>query len=482
MGHKEKMENFSKFIDEKNSRTDSAGGKVCTDRIKQLLDEESFVEINSFVKSRGISFGFEREKIEGDGVVTGYGSIDGNLVFVAVQDPEVYAGSMGQMHAAKISEIIDMAVRSNAPFIGLYDSGGARIEEGILALEGMAEVLSGINSARASIPVIAGIMGPCPGGSAIAAGLSHFRFMNEKSSGIFINGPMVTAANEGKTMEPSEIGGAKIHDEKTGLASFIYSDENECINAIRDLIGYIPGYHEEIEEYEDANRVESDLDVIAGSMDQGYDIKEVIRLISDKDSYIEVSSGFAAGVVTALIKLEGYPVAVIANNAKRMDSKMASKLSEFVKTCDVLELPLISLVDCQGYSIGIEHEYSEIVKNAGILFSQLENYTSPRISVVLGEAIGTAYITLASKQNGFDFVYAWPTAEISVVTSDTAANILYKDEIAASSDVIKSRADFVEKYSSEVADAKVAASLGHVDEIIMPSSTRPRIISALQII
>jgi len=479
MGSREKME---KFIEKNSSESIKTNDDLCLARINQLLDEESFVEINSYVKARGISFGFEREKVEGDGVVTGYGSINGNLVFVAVQDPNVYAGSMGQMHAAKISEIVDMAVRSNAPFIGLYDSGGARIEEGILALEGMAEVLSGINVASDHIPVIAGILGPCAGGSAIAAGLSHFRFMTENSSGIYMNGPMVTAAVEGKTLEPSEIGGAKIHNEKTGLASFVFEDEEECINSIRDFMEYIPGYHEEIENIEDSNRVEAKLDEIAKNIDSGYDVREIIRNISDTDSFLEISCGYSKGVITALVKFDGYPVAVIANNSKRMDAQMAAKLKTFVKTCDVLELPLISLVDCQGFSIGIDHEYSDIVKNAGELFRQIENYESPKISIILGEAIGTAYIILASKQNGFDFVYAWPTAEISVVTSDTAANILYKDEIAKSSEVINSRADFVFKYSNEVADAKVAAGFGHVDEIIMPSATRPRIISALQII
>ncbi len=479
MGSIEKMENY---IEKKSSRVMKADDNVCIARIRQLMDEDSFVEINSHVKARGISFGFERKKVEGDGVVTGYGSINGNLVFVAVQDPDVYAGSMGQMHAAKISEIIDMAVRSNAPFIGLYDSGGARIEEGILALEGMAEVLSGINVASRQIPVIAGILGPCPGGSAIAAGLSHFRFMTESPSGIYMNGPMVTAASNGKTMEPSEIGGAKIHNEKTGLASFVYSTEEECLESIRNLIEYIPGYHEEVDDFDDSNRVEARLDEIAQNIDSGYDVREIIKSISDTDTFLEVSSGYADGVITALAKFEGYPVAVIANNSKRMDAKMALKLRTFVKTCDVLELPLISLVDCQGFSIGVEHEYSDIVKNAGELFAQIDNYESPKISIIIGEAIGTAYITLASKQNGFDFVYAWPTAEISVVTSDTAANILYKDDIAASSDVITSRADFVSRYSNEVADATVAAAYGHVDEIIMPSATRPRIISALQII
>ena len=291
MGSRDKMSEFIQKkslnpVIEKNAKTG-----ICIERIRELLDEESFVEINSFVHSRGLSFGFDRAKVDGDGVIVGYGTIDDRMVFVASQDPSVYAGSIGQMHAQKISGIIQMTIQANAPFIGIYDTGGARIEEGILALEGLAEVLSSINEASTQIPLFAAIMGPCPGGSAFIASLSHFRFMTAKSSGLYMNGPMVTAATEGKTIDAADIGGSKIHSTKTGLASVVCETENECISSIRTLLNYFPDSPDEIAqdeiELDSLNRVEGRLDEIADTLDNGYQMKEIIHLIVDKNSLFE---------------------------------------------------------------------------------------------------------------------------------------------------------------------------------------------------
>ncbi len=486
MSSREKM---NEFVQKKSSVSDTenrAKSGVCIERIRSLLDKESFVEVNQFVQSRGFSFGFDREKIDGDGVITGYGTVSGRLVFVASQDPTVYAGSMGQMHAEKISGIIQMAIQSKSPFIGIYDTGGARIEEGILALEGLAGVLSSLNEASAQIPTFAAIMGPCPGGSAFAASLSHFRIMAKTASGLYMNGPSITAATEGKPIEPSEIGGAFIHSTKTGLATVVCDDETGCMQSIKTLLEYLPDHPDDIavddETNDDPNRVESRLDEIADSLDQGYDMAEIIQLVADKESVFEISKEYATGMITAFAKLDGFTVGIIANKLPRMDSPMAKKATALIAFCDTFQIPVISFVDCEGFAIGIEKEHSDIIFSGAELYRAMDSSCSPRIGILVGKAIGSAYLTLASKQSGCDFVFAWPTAEIAVVSPDTAANIIYRKEIAVSPNPIAARADFTNKYSKEIASAYVASSLGHVDEVIMPSSTRPRLISSLQVL
>lgn len=483
------FDKMNEFIQRKSTNSikeGNSGNRASIERIKSLLDEESFVEVNQFVQSRGLSYGFDREKVDGDGVVTGYGTISDRLVFIASQEPTVYAGSMGQMHAEKISGIIEMAIRAKAPFIGIYDTGGARIEEGILALEGLAGVLSSINEASTQIPTLAAIMGPCPGGSAFVARLSHFRFMTGKPSGLYMNGPMVTAAAEGKTMEPSDIGGAFVHSTKTGMASVVCESENECMVSIKQLLTYLPDHPEEIamddECSDDPNRLEIRLDEIANNLDQGFDMKEVIQLIVDKNSIYEISKDYASGIITTFAKMDGITVGIIANQVLRMNSSMAKKATSFVKFCDTFQIPLISFVDCEGFEIGVSSEHSDIISSGAELYSAMDSSSSPRIGVLIGKSIGTAYLTLASKQSGCDFVFAWPTSEISVVSSDTAANIIYHKQIALSDNPIIARTDFTEKYSNEIGSAYVASSLGHVDEVIMPSSTRPRLISSLQVL
>ncbi len=486
MGSHEKMNEFNQKKAADSTWIGNAADNACIRRVRSLLDEESFVEVNRFVQARGMSHGFDRPKVDGDGVRVGYGTIAGRRVFVASQDPTVYAGSMGQMHAEKISGIIQMAIDANAPFIGIYDTGGARIEEGILALEGLSGVLSSLNEASGRIPTMAAILGPCLGGSAMAAGLSDFRFMTETSSGLYMNGPMVTAAAEGKAMEPSDIGGARIHATLTGLATFTSNNENECLQSVKTLLGYLPDHPEEYAvDYsatDDPNRVEDRLNEIAGILDGGYDMQEILRLVADNDTILELSKDYAPGILTAFAKLDGITVGVIASNAPRMDASMAKKATVLTCFCDKFRIPVVSLVDCEGFAIGIGPEHSNIIQTAADLYRAMDSSCSPRIGILIGKAIGTAYLALASKQSGCDFVFAWPTAEIAVVSPDTAANILYRKEIATSDDPITARAGFTNKYSDEIASAYAASSLGHVDEVIMPSSTRPRLISSLQIL
>lgn len=473
-----------KFSEKKNKTIQITKDKLCYSRINSLLDEGSFVELSSLVKPRGLSDLFDRPPVDGDGVVTGYGTVDGKLIYIASSDPDVYGGSLGQMHARKISLALAGAVEAEVPFVMLIDSGGARIEEGILALEGLSELLSELSFASEVIPVINAILGPCAGGSAIAAALGHFNFMTKENSRVFMNGPMVTAAKEGKEIDTKEIGGFEVHSQTTGFTSFVSEDEKSCMDDIKNLITYFPdsdGYFFD-ENNDDPNRTEIRLDDIASSITDEYSMEEIISLVFDNNSVLEVSKDYCKTAITSLAKMDGFPVGVIATGEKRLSAKSARKLADFVDTCSLLQLPLVSFVDCEGFAIGLEHEHSNIIQEVARLFRQIEAYPGPKIAIIVGKAVGTAYLTLAGKNSGFDFVYAWPTAQISVVNSDTAANILYKSEIAQADDVISSRQDFTNKYEREVADPKTAAAFGYVDEIIYPSSTRPRLASAFQIL
>lgn len=484
MGSREKMTGFT----EKRTSLAAAqqGAGLCRDRIRQLLDQDSFVELDSLVESRGLNFGFSRPPVSGDGVVTGYGTIDGRLVYLAAQDPSVYGGSIGEMHAAKICKSIQLALSAQVPFIGLYDTGGTRIEEGIIGLEGLGTLLATLHSATGEIPLIAAVFGPCAGGAAFAAAISDFVLMNEKGSGIFMNGPMVTTAVEGKSIEPSEIGGARIHAEQTGLASFTAADEPGMIAGIRELLTYLPdcaaGFTIPGTPLDDPNRTSERLDVIAAELDSGYDIQEIIRETFDSSSFLETSAGFSPGLVTGLARLNGQVVGVLASKATRMDAAQSRKAVRLIDLCDRFALPLITLTDAEGYIIGIDAEKNGLVQAGAELMQAMLCLSVPRISVIIGKAIGTAYLTLSSKSCGADLVYAWPTAEIAVANPDTAAHIIYRKEIAAATDPAAARNDFVQRYSNEIASPYVAASLGAVDEVIRPSATRPRLVSALEML
>ncbi len=483
MGSREKMTGYV----EKRTSLDAARSEtdVCRRRIGQLLDSESFVELDSLVTARGLTFGADRPNVAGDGVVTGYGTLDGRLVFVAAQDPAVYGGSMGQMHAEKISKAVQMACDAQVPFIGLYETGGARIEEGILGLEGLGSLLASLNEASGQIPLIAAVFGPCAGGASFAAAHSDFVLMSEKA-GVFMNGPMVVSAAENKTIEASEIGGSSVHAEKTGLAMLTGADDDALIGQIRQLMAYVPdscvGFLQVPDITDDPNRTDTRLDDLAAALDDGYDMVEVLQTVCDEGSFLELSPAYAAGLVTGLARLGGHTVGFMANRSQRLDQAMAQKGIRLAGLCERMNIPLITWVDAEGYVIGLEAEHSGIVKDAAALMQALIQMTVPRISVIVGKAVGTAYLTFSAKSCGTDLVYAWPTASVAVVNPDTAAHIIYRKEMAASKNPIEERAEFVKRYDEKIAQPAVAASLGHVDEVILPSATRPRLISALDLL
>ncbi len=485
MGSREKM---TEYVEKRASLgAVEAADKACRRRIQMLLDEASFVELDSLAESRGLAFGFERPKVAGDGVVTGYGTIDGRLVYVAAQDPSVYGGSIGQMHALKISKAVQMAAAAGVPFIGLYETGGSRIEEGIVGLESLGALIADMTDASGEIPLIAGVFGPCAGGAALLAGTSDFVFMTGDKAVISMNGPLVISAVENKGAEnAAAVGNATVHTESTGLAAYKAADETELIGAMKALFNYLPdcaeGFMMPGDETDDVNRTDSALDDIAAGLDQGYQVRDIIASVLDQESMFETYAAYAPGMVTAFGRLGGTVVGVVANAAARIDADMAAKAIRMVEFCDAFAIPLITVTDSEGYVISQQAEEDGLVIAATNLMRTFQQAAMPRIGLIIGKAYGTAYLTMNSKSSGADVVYAWPTAEIAALSADTAAHIIYRKEIAAASDPASARQNFVDKYADEVASPYVAAGLAHVDEVIPPAATRPRLISALNML
>jgi acetyl-CoA carboxylase carboxyltransferase component len=484
MGSREKMTGFTRKRASLDAARTEAG--TCRHRIEQLLDEASFVELDSLVTARDLMFGAERKKVEGDGVLTGYGTLDGRRVFIASQDSDVFGGSMGKAHAEKIAKAVHLACDARVPFIGLYDTGGLRVEEGVLGLEGLGTLLAALDDASGQIPLVAGILGPCAGGAAFLAVHSDIVLMSEDGGGLYMNGPMVVSATENQSLPPETIGGASVHAEKTGLAMLTAPNEKSLIEKIKAVFAYLPdssiGFTQPVESPDDPNRTESRLDDIAAALDQGYQMREVIDLVFDTDSVMELAENYAPGLITGLACLDGTTVGILAQTGMRLDRAMLKKAVRHTRMCEHLNFPVITLIDSEGYAISIEEEHNGLVDSGAELMRAMLRLSVPRITLVVGKAIGTAWLTLGRRHNGTDLVYAWPTAEIAVVNANTAAHILYRDDMASDADPASSRDNYIQKYAEEIASPVVAASLGHIDEVIMPSVTRPRLVSALDML
>lgn len=487
MGSMEKMNAFRK------EQSETAAGlnpeKISDRRLSELFDEDSFVCLDSKVVSGPFSKDFDRPPVEGDGVTVGYGMINGRLVFAAAQDPDVYGGSMGRAHSMKIVKAIEMAVDSNAPFVSLYSSGGARIEEGVLALEGLGAVLSALTEAKGVIPLIASIMGPCPGGLAIAAAKSDFIFMLGRTSGLFMNSPSLSVMSDPKSVSAEDVGTAEMH-KKTGLASFIVHSEKECFSGIRELFDYIPMISDEgpcayraAAVGDDPNRSSELLDQMATESDiKSISAAKVFEEIADNNKVIFVAEEFGSDMTIGLGKMDGLVVGFIGNESVRMSDRGVHKAAKFVRFCDSFMIPIVTLTHSEGFELGYKTELTGVIEEASMLVDAFAFARVPRVAILAGKAIGTAYLCMNSKMLGADAVFAWPTAEVSVLSAESAAHILFRGKIAESDDPIRARENVVSEYKDRIADARVAASLGQVDELIAPSATRPRVISALDIL
>ena len=461
------------------------------ERINALLDEGSFVEIDAFVTHRCHEFGMEAVDAPAEGVVTGYGTVDGRLTYVYAQDFTVIGGSLGEMHAKKICKVMDMAAKMGAPVIGMNDSGGARIQEGVDALAGFGEIFIRNTQYSGVIPQISVIMGPCAGGAVYSPAITDFIFMVDKTSKMFITGPQVVKSVTGEDVTAEDLGGSKVHAEKSGVAHFTAASDEECIAQIRTLLSYLPQNNLEETPYvapvDPINRLSEKLTtIVPDEPNKAYDVKEVINEIVDAGSFFEVQAAFAQNIVVGFARFNGNAVGIVANQPKvkagSLDIDSSNKAARFVRFCDSFNIPLVTLTDVPGYFPGKDQEQGGIIRHGAKLLYAYSEATVPKINVITRKAYGGAYIAMSSKHIGADIVMAWPTAEIAVMGPDGAANIIFKNDIANSADPMTTRAEKIQEYSNKFASPFVAAQRGYVDDIIEPDSTRPRIIAALEML
>mgnify|MGYP000356459143 CR=1 FL=1 len=469
----------------------SQGKLTARERINLLLDEGSFIEIDAFIKHRSTNFGMAEVEAEADGVVSGYGTVDGRLVFVYAQDFTVQGGSLGEMHANKIVKVQQMALKMGAPLIGINDSGGARIQEGVDALSGYGKIFYNNTRASGVIPQISVIMGPCAGGAVYSPALTDFIFMVNGTSRMFITGPEVIKTVTGEDVTQEELGGARTHNRISGVAHFMDDTEEECIQRIKTLLSYLPSNNLEsppaYESNDDINRVEERLnEIVPDNPNKPYDMKEIITLIADNGEFFEVQEYYAQNIITGFIRLNGKSIGVIANQPKVMagclDINASDKAGRFIRTCDAFNIPVLNLVDVPGFLPGTDQEYGGIIRHGAKMLYAYSEATVPKVTLIIRKAYGGAYLAMCSKDLGADQVFAWPNAEIAVMGPEGAANIVFKNEIKESSNPAETRNEKIKEYRDLVANPYIAASRGYVDDVIVPSITRPRLISAFNML
>jgi len=465
------------------------GKLTARERLEILLDEGSFEEIGKFVTHRSTEFGLDKQKILGDGVVTGIGRIDGRDVYVFSQDFTVFGGSLSEAHAEKIVRIMDLAMRNGAPIIGLNDSGGARIQEGVVSLGGYADIFFRNTRASGVIPQLSAIMGPCAGGAVYSPAITDFILMVQNTSYMFVTGPNVVKTVTHEDVSAEELGGAETHSVKSGIAHLSSRNEVECIRTLRKLLSYIPQNCEEdppIIPYEEKNEVREDLDsIVPSNPNQPYDVKDIITGIVDDDSFLEIQKDFAENIVIGFARLAGRSIGIVANQpaffAGVLDIKSSQKGARFVRFCDCFNIALLVLEDVPGFLPGTDQEWNGIIINGAKLLYAFSEATVPRITVITRKAYGGAYDVMNSKHIGADFNYAWPTAEIAVMGAKGATEIIFKREIAEAEDKEAKLEEKLNDYIEKFAHPYRAAARGYIDEVILPRNTRVKLIRAFAI-
>ncbi len=476
---------------EKIAKQHESGKFTARERLERLFDIDSFVEIDAFIESRAIDFDMQKKKIPGDGVITGYGTIDGRPVFAASQDFTVIGGSLGEAHARKITKVMDMAMKMGAPFISINDSGGARIEEGIDALSGYGDIFFRNTVASGVIPQISVIMGPCAGGAVYSPAITDFIFMVDKSSYMFITGPQVIKSVTGEDVTSENLGGSDVHNVKSGVAHFKSSNEEECLKEIRRLISFLPDNNLSdppmTADNDGMNRIDEELiSIIPDNPNKPYNIMDVISYIVDNGDFMEIQKHFARNIVIGFGRLNGKTVGILANQPNVMagvlDVNSADKGARFIRFCDSFNIPVVTFTDTAGYLPGTDQEYSGVIRHGAKLLYAFSEATVPKINVILRKAYGGAYIAMNSKHLGADMVFAWPSAEIAVMGPEGAANIIFRKEIAAAENAIEARNQKIEQYRNKFSTPYIAAARGYVDDVIDPATTRPRLINALELL
>ncbi|MDF2892247.1 MAG: methylmalonyl-CoA carboxyltransferase [Clostridia bacterium] len=463
-----------------------SGKMTARERINMLMDEGSFVEIDAFMKHRCTEFGMEKEETPAEGVVTGYGTVDGRLVYVYAQDFTVSGGSLGEMHAKKICKVLDLALKMGAPVVGINDSGGARIQEGVDALSGYGQIFYRNTMASGVVPQISVIMGPCAGGAVYSPALTDFIFMVDKTSQMFITGPQVIKAVTGEEVSAEALGGGMTHNSTSGVAHFLSQNEEACIADIKKLLSFLPSNNMEtapiFDSQDDANRLEENLNtIIPESSNKAYDMKDIIRTVVDNGDFFEVQPYYAQNIITGFARLNGASIGIIANQPKVLagclDINASDKAGRFIRTCDAFNVPILNLIDVPGFLPGTTQEYGGIIRHGAKMLYAYSEATVPIVNVITRKAYGGAYLAMCSKDLGADMVFAWPQAEIAVMGPEGAANIIFKRDIENAENPAAARADKIQDYKDRFATPYIAASRGYVDDVIEPSTTRQRLAS-----
>jgi len=475
-------------------RQHARGKLTARERIDLLMDPGSFVELDMFTRHRATGFGLEDNRPWGDGVITGHGTVDGRKVFVFSQDFTVFGGSLGEVFAEKICKVMDLAVRMGCPLIGLNDSGGARIQEGVVSLGGYADIFLKNVQASGVIPQISVILGPCAGGAVYSPAITDFIFMVKETSHMFITGPDVIKTVTGEEVTMEELGGALSHATKSGVAHFAADDEESCIDDVRHLLSFIPQNNLDAAPYEtpgdDPERREPELHtIVPDSPNKPYDIRHVIELVMDDGEFFEVAPLYAQNLVVGFSRLNGHSIGVVGNQPKAMagvlDINASIKGARFIRFCDAFNIPIISFVDVPGFLPGTSQEYGGIILHGAKLLYAYAEATVPKITVITRKAYGGAYDVMNSKHLGADFNAAWPSAEIAVMGADGAVNIVFRSELKKvadeGGDVDARRAELVQEYKDRFANPYLAAERGYVDDVIQPEETRPWLVKALEI-
>lgn len=515
-------------LEERRSKAAMGGGQLKIDkqhaqgkmtareRIEMLFDKGTFVEVDGFMESRIDDFDLDKRRVPGDGVVTGYGEVEGRLVFAASEDFTVIGGTLGEVHSFKITRLQDMAMAMKAPFICINDSGGARIEEGISSLSGYSGMFLRHTKASGMIPQIAVILGPCSGGACYAPAICDFIFMVKDISKMFITGPNVvkTVINEEVSVE--ELGGAEVHAKKSGVSHFTYETEGECLMGVRKLLNYLPSsfdgeapvvqpiaekesllfsvnrmlsklsLHKKFAEPAEVNPCAKLKEIVPENSRNAYDVKRVIQCIADEGSFFEVQEEFAPNVVVGFARMRGESVGFVANQpgsmAGSLDYHASDKMARFIRFCDCFNIPLVTLVDVPAFLPGTAQEHNGIIRHGAKVLYAYSEATVPKISLIMRKAYGGAYIAMNSKEMGADMVFAWPIAEIAVMGADGAVNIAFKRKIKSSPDPEAMRAQCKKEYEERFLNPYVAAARGYVDEVIKPEESREKILRALQVL
>jgi propionyl-CoA carboxylase beta chain len=499
MSYEEKLEHLRRMNAEaeagggaeRREREHKAGKLTARERVELLLDEGTFEELDKFVRHRSTDFGMDEQRPAGDGFVTGYGRIGGRLVYVFAQDFTVFGGSLSETNALKICKVMDLAMRAGAPVIGLNDSGGARIQEGVMSLAGYADIFLRNTLASGVIPQISAIMGPCAGGAVYSPAITDFIFMTRDTSYMFVTGPDVIKTVTHEEVTKQELGGAMTHNATSGVAHFMARDDRDCVAMIRELVGFLPSNNLEDPPRracsDPITRADAALDhLVPEDPMQPYDIKDAIHAIVDDGDFFEVHEHFAKNIVVGFARMDGRPVGIVANQpaflAGVLDINASVKGARFVRFCDAFNIPLITFEDVPGFLPGTQQEWGGIIKHGAKLLFAYAEATVPKITVITRKAYGGAYCVMASKHIRTDANFAWPTAEIAVMGAEGAVNIVYKREIDRAPEVDREsiRKEKIAEFRERFANPYVAAERGYIDAIIEPSQTRAKLISSLR--